>query len=90
MVRVVVYNGTETLEGRQVRLEVKSGFYRWQLQYKGKAWDVATGLMGKSRGVKSSSTASREALEDLRAKLSSAGDRRGSSALNYMSSVHPI
>ena len=75
--RGVVHSGTETLEGREVRLEITAGFYKWELEYKGKAWDVATGLMGKSRGVKSSTTASREAMEDLRVKLSSAGDAGG-------------
>ena len=73
----VVHSCTEMLEGREVRLEITAGFHKWELEYKGKAWDVATGLMGKSRGVKSSTTASRKAMEDLRAKLSSAGDVGG-------------
>ena len=71
--RVVFDSGTDTLEGRQVRYEITAGVYKWELEYKGKAWDVATGIMGKSKGFASSTTASREAMADLRAKLSSAG-----------------
>jgi hypothetical protein len=58
-------HGHVTVQGRTLHYEVKGGFYKWEYQYRGKAWDEESGISMKSKGWQSAGGAREHALEDL-------------------------
>lgn len=52
---------------------MEGGFYKWEYQYKGKAWDEEAQISVKSKGWQSAGGAREHALEDLVAELKKQG-----------------
>jgi hypothetical protein len=78
MVRDIIYaatgdSGRITVEGRTLHYEVKGGFYNWEYQYRGKAWDEEAKISVKSKRYQSAGGAREHALEDLVAELKKLG-----------------
>lgn len=66
-------SGSITIQGRTLHYEVKGGFYKWEYQYTGKAWDEEAQISVKSKGWQSAGGAREHALEDLVAELKKLG-----------------
>ena len=66
-------SGSVEIQGRTLQYEVKGGFYKWEYQYTGKAWDSAAQITVKSKGWESSGGAREHVLEDLVAELRKKG-----------------
>ena len=64
---------TAVIRGREVKYEIKGGFYKWEWQHKATIIDLKTGLRGKSKGTKSKNGALDRAIDDLWAQLSTSG-----------------
>jgi len=66
-------SGSINFQGRTLHYKVEGGFYKWEYQYKGKAWDEETSISVKTKGWQSAGGAREHALQDLVAKLKEVG-----------------
>ncbi len=65
--------GHVNVQGRTLHYKVKGGFYRWEYQYTGKAWDEETEISVETERYKSENGARIHALENLVAELKKLG-----------------
>lgn len=66
-------SGSVAYQGRTLHYEVEGGFYKWEYQYKGKAWDNEAQITVKTKGWESAGGAREHVLEDLVAELRKKG-----------------
>ena len=60
-----ITDGEKTVDGRKIKYEIKSGFYKWELEHKATVWDVETSLSAKGGAAASKDTTLGRAIDNL-------------------------
>ena len=65
MMRVITGTGEKTVDGRKIKYEIQSGFYRWELEHIATVWDVETSLSVEGGATASPNATLERAIDKL-------------------------